>query len=112
MALNSPGHGGAHPRAHLANFTGFLQADAYAGFAALYDEARTRPGPITEVACWAHCRREFFDQWEHHKSPVAREALNRIAAIYAIEAKAAFAPADERVAHRRDAAVLIEAFFV
>jgi len=108
----SPDRGGAHPRAHLANFAGFLQADAYAGFAALYDEARIRPGPITEVACWAHCRREFFDQWEHHKSPVAREALDRIAAIYAIEARAAFAPADERVAHRRDAAVLIEAFFV
>ncbi len=96
----------------MANLTGFLQADAYAGFAALYDEARTRPGPITEAACWAHCRREFFDHWEHHKSPVAREALDRIAAIYAIEAKAAFAPADKRVAHRRDAAVLIEAFFV
>jgi hypothetical protein len=110
----SPDRDGAHPRAraHLANFTGFLQAEAYAGFAALYDEARTRREPITEAACWAHCRREFFDHWEHPKSPVAREALDRIAAIYAIEAKAAFAPADERVAHRRDAAVLIEAFFV
>jgi transposase len=108
----SPDRGGAHPAAHLANFTGFLQADAYAGFAALYDEARTKPGPITEVACWAHCRREFFDQWEHTKSTVAREALDRIAAIYAIEAKAAFSLPEERVAHRRDAAVLIKAFFV
>ena len=108
----SPDRGGAHPAAHLASFAGFLQADGYTGFAALYDEARTKPGPITEVACWAHCRRKFFDQWEHTKSPVAREALDRIAAIYAIEAKAAFAPADERVAHRREAATLIEAFFV
>ncbi len=108
----SPDRGGAHPATHLASFAGFLQADGYTGFAALYDEARTKPGPITEVACWAHCRREFFDQWEHTKSPVAREALDRIAAIYAIEAKAAFAPAAERVTHRREAAVLIEAFFV
>ena len=96
----SPDRGGEHPAAHMASFTGFLQADGYAGFEALYDPARTKPGPITEVACWAHCRRKFFDVWEATKSPVAKEALDRIAAIYAIEAKARFAPAAERVAHR------------
>jgi transposase len=36
---------GAHPRAHLAGFRGLLQADAYAGYDALY-----RSG-VTEVAC-------------------------------------------------------------
>jgi transposase len=46
----SPDRAGAHPSAHLAHFYRLLQADAYAGFAALYDAARTRPGPITEVA--------------------------------------------------------------
>ena len=107
----SPDRGGAHPASHLAQFCGFLQADGYSGFAALYDTGRTDPGPITEVACWAHCRREFFDQWEHNKSAVAREALDRIAAIYAIEAKAAFAPTDERVAHRAEAAPLVASFF-
>src|SRR6202044_3160828 len=50
----SPDRGGAHPAAHMARFTGFLQADAYAGYEALYSPARTKPGPITEVACWAH----------------------------------------------------------
>src|SRR3984957_19838265 len=89
----------------------FLQADGYAGFEALYDPARTKPGRITEVACLAHCRRRFYDVWEATKSPVAKEALDRIAAVYAIEEKARFAPAAERVEHRRETAPLLEAFF-
>jgi len=62
----SPDRGGAHPAAHLAPFTGFLQADAYSGFAALYEPRQAGPGlpalpAITEVACWAHSRRAIFD---------------------------------------------------
>src|SRR5664279_4981982 len=37
--------GGAHPRAHLADYAGILQADAYGGYGKLY-EANRRPGPI------------------------------------------------------------------
>jgi transposase len=107
----SPDRGGEHPRAHLATFTGHLQADGYAGFTALYDAARIEPGPITEVACWAHCRRRFFDVWESSKSPAAKEALDRIAAFYRIEDKARYAPAAERVAHRAETASLVAAFF-
>jgi transposase len=107
----SPDRGGEHPASHMATFTGLLQADGYAGFEALYDPARTKPGPIIEVACWAHCRRKFFDVWDATKSPVAREALDRIGAIYDIEARARFAPAAERVAHRTETAPLLEAFF-
>ena len=107
----SPDRGGEHPAAHLATFTGLLQADGYAGFAALYHPARTKPGPIIEVACWAHCRRKIFDVWDATKSPVAREALDRIGAIYDIEARARFVPAAERVAHRTETAPLLEAFF-
>jgi hypothetical protein len=95
----------------MAAFTGFLQADGYAGFEALYDARRTAPGPITEVACWAHCRRGFFDEWEHRKSAVAKEALDRIAAIYVIEAQASFAPVAERVALRAQTAPLLDTFF-
>lgn len=105
----SPDRGGEHPAAHLATFAGFLQADGYAGFTALYDAARA--SPITEVACWAHCRRKFFDVWESAKSPVAKEALDRIAAFYAIESKAQFAPVAERLAHRAATAPLLDAFF-
>ena len=107
----SPDRGGEHPAAHMATFTGFLQADGYAGFDQLYDPARTRPGPITEVACWAHCRRKYFDVWETTKSPVAREALDRIAALYVIEEQARFAPVTERVVLRARTAPLLEAFF-
>jgi hypothetical protein len=49
----SPDRGAQHPAAHMASFTGFLQADGYAGFAGLYNPARTKPGPIAEVACWS-----------------------------------------------------------
>jgi hypothetical protein len=107
----SPDRTGARPAAHLASFTGFLQADGYSGFDKLYGPARTKPGPITEVACWAHTRRGFFDEWEHHKSATARQALDRIGAIYEVEARAAFAPIAERVALRREAAPLVDAFF-
>jgi transposase len=107
----SPDRGAEHPAAHLANFTGLLQADGYAGFESLYNPARTKPGPITEVACLAHCRRKFYDVWEATKSPIAKEALDRIAAVYAIEDKARFAPAAERVEHRRETAPLLNKFF-
>jgi transposase len=50
--------------------------------------------------------------WETTKSPIAREALDRIAAVYAIEDKARFAPAAERVEHRKETASLLDAFFV
>jgi transposase len=109
----SPDRGGEHPARHLASFTGFLQADGYAGFAALYDQRVTDRGKagITEVACWAHCRRKFFDVWDSQKSPVAKEAIDRIAAFYAIETKARFAPASERLTHRAEMAPLLASFF-
>jgi hypothetical protein len=104
----SPDRGGQHPADHMAGFSGFLQADGYAGFEALYDIGRAS---ITEVACWAHCRRKFFDVWQATKSPVAKEALDRIAAIYVIETKAQFAPIAERVEHRKETGPLLDAFF-
>jgi transposase len=110
----SPDRGGEHPARHLASFGGFLQADGYAGFEALYDRrnaALRANRAITEVACWAHCRRKFFDVWDGKKSPVAKEAIERIATFYAIEAKARFAPPDERLAHRAETAPLLTAFF-
>src|SRR5438874_6693117 len=112
----SPDRGGEHPAAHLAHFTGFLQADAYSGFAALYEPRKAGPGlpmmpAITEVACWAHCRRSIFDVWQTTKSTVAKAALDRIAQFYAIEDKAGFAPPDERLAHRTATIPLLDAFF-
>jgi len=76
----TPDRKGEHPRAHLSNFRGALQADGYAGFDQIYEA-----GCIQEAACWAHVRRKFYDLVMAHKSPVATEALERIGALYAIE---------------------------
>jgi putative transposase len=51
--------GGVHPQAHLADYAGILQADAFGGYGKLYEAGR-RPGPITQAACWGHARRRFF----------------------------------------------------
>jgi transposase len=76
--------GGEHPRRHLADYAGILQADAYAGFNDLYDPGR-KPGPIAEASCWAHGRRKFYVLADVAKAPIAVEAVRRIDAIFAVE---------------------------
>ena len=48
--LLQPRSQGEHPAQHLADFTGFLQADAYAGFEALYERAAPAPGLRTTAS--------------------------------------------------------------
>lgn len=67
------------PLAFLAGFEGYLQADAYAGYRALYRERA-----VTEVACWAHTRRKFHDAQPSDRAR-ATQALGYIRALYAIE---------------------------
>ena len=55
----SPNRAGEHPRQHLVDWSGILQADAYGGYTRLYDAGR-QPGPIMEAGCWSHARRAFF----------------------------------------------------
>lgn len=50
-------------REHLKAFTGFLQADAYAGFERLCDPAR-KSGPFMPVACWTQARRKLHDVYQ------------------------------------------------
>jgi transposase len=76
----TPDRKAEHPQAHLDKFRGTLQADGYAGFEQIY-----KGGHIQEAACWAHVRRKFYDLEQAHKSPVAKEALERIGALYAVE---------------------------
>lgn len=87
----SPDRKGEHPAGHLKNYRGILQADAYAGFNKLYET-----GAIVEAACWAHARRKFHDLYQAHRSPVAKEALERIAQLYAIEKEIRGRPPGER----------------
>ena len=91
----SPDRKGDHPRTHLEPFRGILQADGYAGYAGLYDRG------ITEAACWAHVRRKFFDVHAATQSPLAQEALQRIAALYAVETTIRGQPPDVRLGVRQ-----------
>ncbi len=92
----SPDRKGEHPARHLEKFRGTLQADAYAGFNQLYENGR-----VEQAACWAHVRRHFYDLEQAHSSPVAREALQRIGALYGIEEPIRGRPPDERRAVRQ-----------
>ena len=83
--LFSPDRKGEHPRRHLAGFSGILQADAYSGFKALYEPGSDGAVRIREAACWAHLRRDFHDVWKATGSEIARDALDRIGALYDIE---------------------------
>jgi transposase len=87
----SPDRKSEHPFEHLRNYRGTLHADGFAGFNRLYEK-----GEIVEVACWAHVRRKFHDLFEAHASPVAKEALERIAALYGIEKEIRGRPPNER----------------
>jgi transposase len=89
---------GEHPRQHMKNFTGALQADAYAGFHHLYGNH------IYEAACWAHARRKFHEIHVVHASQTTTEALARIGALYAIEDEIRGKPADLRFSIRQSRA--------
>jgi len=91
----SPDRRGEHPQQHLREFEGILQADAYAGFHHLHEG-----GQIQEAACWAHVRRKFYDLQVAHASPLAPEALKRIAELYAIESDIRGRPPEERLQAR------------
>lgn len=90
-----------HVRQHLQAASGILQADAYKGYAKLYAAAADGSVRFREAACWAHLRRDFHDLWVSTKSPVAREALDRIGALYDIESRIAGQSADTRLAARQ-----------
>ena len=95
---------GERPRGHLDGFSGFLHADAFAGYEALYRADGQNPPRITHVACMAHARRKLFEVFEATKSPIAEEALRRIQDLYAIEADINGRPADQRWTHGRPGA--------
>jgi transposase len=91
----TPDRKGEHPQAHLREFRGTLQADAYPGYEEIY-----KGGRVTESLCMSHVRRPFYDLYEAHKSAVAKEALERIAALYTIEEEIRGRAAEERRAVR------------
>lgn len=102
----------AHVHRHLAKTRGILQADGYKGYAKLYDPDPDGTPRLREAACWAHLRRDFHDEWDKTKSAIAREALDRIGALYDIEREISGRPADIRLAARQTlSAPKVAAFF-
>src|ERR1700720_547881 len=113
----SPDRAGIHPEQHLAGYSGILQADAYAGFNALY-KADRKPGPITQAGCWAHARRKLFeladiaskarDQKPTTISPIAFQAVQKFDAIFMLERSINGLSPEQRVAARcKDIAPLV-----
>ena len=107
--LYAPGRGKEHAVRHLAGFGGTLQVDGYAAYDALTDGNRIG-GPVTLALCWSHFRRRFYDIAKGGNAPIANEALQRIGALYEIEAEIRACSSDERRAVRQArAAPVIEA---
>src|SRR4051795_12435604 len=76
----APDRTASQPITHLAGFKGVLQVDGYAGYRAL-----AQKGDVSLACCWANVRRRFYDRAVAEASPIAAEALQRIAQLYGIE---------------------------
>jgi transposase len=98
----TPDRKAIHPAEHLKQFTGVLQADAYAGYETIYKVRANTLKPILEAGCWAHARRKFYDIAQATDSPMARQALERIGQLYEIEAAIKGKPPDERERYRHE----------
>lgn len=79
---------------HLGNARGILQADAYKGYAKLYETAADGKPRFREAACVAHWQRDFHDLWTSQQSEIANETLEHIRQIYDIVRQIASKSAD------------------
>jgi transposase len=89
--LYSPNQEGQWPLTFLAGYKGFLQADAYTGYDALF-----ATGAVVEVGCWAHARRKFFEAQKTDPEG-ALYALGVIRQLYAVERQCAAQVAELRL---------------
>jgi transposase len=87
----APDRKAERPRAHLTGFKGVLQVDGYAGYRPLAER-----GEVELAFCWSHVRRRFYELAVAGPAPIASEALERIAKLYAIESAVRGRSADER----------------
>ncbi len=84
------------PAAWLKDFRGYLQADAFGGYDGIY-----ATGDVTEVACWAHARRKFYDA-RNSDAARAHHVLAIIRLLYDVERDAGELEAGQRLALRRE----------
>ena len=99
---------GQHARDFLQGWQGSLMVDDYGGYKKLFAGDGTQA--VTELACWAHARRKFFDLQVSGAHPAADEALRRIGKLYAAEKEAHAMNQGARKLHRlqHSAPLLIE----
>jgi transposase len=101
----TPRHTRDGPARFLRGFRGFLQADAFSGYDALYAGS-----DVIEVACWAHVRRKFYEARTSAPVP-AHAALARIRQLYAIETAGATLSSEGRQGLRqRESVPLLTGF--
>ena len=93
----TPSHSRDGPTRFLADYAGYLQADAYGGYDGIYVGSA---GRIVEVACWAHARRKFFDARTTDPER-GHAAIAWIRRLYDIEDTAKPMGDAERVAYRQ-----------
>jgi transposase len=93
----APDRTASQPAAHLAGFKGVLQVDGYAGYRAL-----AQRGDVSLAFCWSHVRRRFYERAVAEASPIAAEALQRIALLYAVEKDIRGHSPDQRRAVRQE----------
>jgi hypothetical protein len=77
------------PAKWLHGFTGYLQADAYGGYDGIFHSQG-----VTEVACWAHARRKFYDAQDSDGKRAA-QMLALVGELYAVEREAKEQSLDE-----------------
>ena len=95
----APGRGVNHASTLLETFAGVLQTDGYGAYKTV---AAKKPNQVSLAHCWAHCRRHFFDVAKKGPSPIAAQALERIAAFYQIETQVRGQNAEERKSARQE----------
>ena len=93
------GRGGKYPTEFLKGWSGTLVVDAYGG----YDGVLSLEGRSTAY-CFAHARRKFDEliKTTPNASPVAAEAIQRIAWLYKIEAEVRELTCEERLRIRQE----------
>jgi transposase len=84
----------------LAGFEGVLQVDGYAAYASLAGDKKAS-GKIRLAFCLVHARRNFVDVYKTTNSPFAKDVIERIGAVYAIEERIRGLDADQRRAVRQ-----------
>ena len=81
----APSREGEHAESLLYGFDGILQVDGYKAYNRLTESKRQGGKPLTLALCWAHARRQLRTVFDHNASPIAKQGLEQIAALYKIE---------------------------